>query len=284
MKRRKGEKMKEVKQTNNYEIFKKLQGNRITDERRIEKIKKSILKVGYITSPILVNQNMEIIDGQGRFEALKQLQLPIEYIVQNDIGVKECIAMNVYQTNWKIHDYIKSYADKGVKSYIYLNNLMEKYSKKNINIAQISVAIHGITRFNGNIIRDGEIVITDEEYNNAINKLDLVKDIAENYKHIPRINLIVNAMLYCINIKGLDFERLKNKIIEILDYGKIPPIPTTDEAMQFMENIYNRNCKGPTLYIYTEHRKYIEAQLSKNMRQRNEKYRMKKYAIDIDNL
>lgn len=276
--------MKEVKQTNNYEIFKKLEGNRITDEKRVEKIKKSILKVGYITSPILVNQNMEIIDGQGRFEALKQLQLPVEYIVQSDIGIKECIAMNVYQTNWKIQDYIKSYADKGVKSYIYLNNLMEKYSKNNINIAQISVAIHGITRLNGSIIRDGEIIITDEEYNNAIKKLDLVKDVAEKYKHIPRVNLIINAMLYCIDIEGLDFERLKTKIIEILDYGKIPPIPTTDEAMQFMENIYNRNRKGTTLYIYTEHRKYIEAQLSKNMRQRNEKYRMKKYAIDIDNL
>lgn len=276
--------MKEIKQTNNYEIFKKLEGNRITDKKRVEKIKKSILKVGYITSPILVNQNMEIIDGQGRFEALKQLQLPIEYIVQSDIGIKECIAMNVYQTNWKIQDYIKSYADKGMKSYVYLYNLIEKYSKNNINIAQIAVATQGISRFGANIIRDGEIIITDEEYNNAIKKLDLVTDVAEKYKDIPRINLIVNAILYCINIEGLDFERLKTKVIEILDYGKIPPIPTTDEAMQFMENIYNRNRKGTTLYIYTEYRKYIEAQIAKGVRQRNEKYRMKKYAIDIDNL
>ena len=276
--------MKEVKQTNNYEIFKKLEGNRIIDEKRVEKIKKSILKVGYITSPILVNQNMEIIDGQGRFEALKQLQLPVEYIVQSDIGIKECIAMNVYQTNWKIQDYIKSYADKGMKSYVYLYNLIEKYSKNNINIAQIAVATQGISRFGANIIRDGEIVITDEEYNNAIKKVDLVTDVAEKYKDIPIINLIVNAILYCINIEGLDFERLKTKVIEILDYGKIPPIPTTDEAMQFMENIYNRNRKGTTLYIYTEYRKHIEAQIAKGVRQRNEKYRMKKYAIDMDNL
>lgn len=276
--------MKEIKQTNNYEIFKKLEGNRITDEKRVEKIKKSILKVGYITSPVLVNQNMEIIDGQGRFEALKQLQLPVEYIVQNDIGIKECIAMNVYQTNWKIQDYINSYAEKGIKSYVYLYNLIEKYSKFNINLAQIAVATQGITRFGSNLIRDGEIVITDEEYENAIKKLDLVKDIAEKYKQIPRISFIINAMLYCLNIKELDFERLRTKIIELLDYGKIPPIPTTDEAMQFMENIYNRNRKGSTLYIYTEYRKHIEAQLAKSFNRINEKHRMKKYAIDLENL
>lgn len=276
--------MKEIKQTNNYEMFRRLEGNRITEEKRVEKIKKSILKVGYITSPILVNQNMEIIDGQGRFEALKQLQLPVEYIVQNDIGIKECIAMNVYQTNWKVQDYIKSYADKGMKSYVYIYNLMEKYSKFNINIAQIAVATQGITRFGSDIIKNGEILVTDEEYKEAIEKLDLVKDVAHKYKQIPRINLIINAMLYCLDIEGLDFERLKTKIIEILDYGKIPPIPTTDEAMQFMENIYNRNRKGATLYIYTEYRKHVEEQLTKAFRKVHEKHRIKKYAIDMENL
>ena len=41
-----------------------IQGNRITSVGRINKIKRSIMQVGYITSPILVNENMEIIDGQ----------------------------------------------------------------------------------------------------------------------------------------------------------------------------------------------------------------------------
>lgn len=276
--------MKEIKETNNYEMFKKLEGNRIVDDKRIQKIKKSILKVGYITSPILVNQNMEIIDGQGRFEALKQLQLPIEYIVQSDIGIKECVAMNIYQTNWKAQDYIKSYAERGLKSYVYLQNLMEKYSKFNVSLAQISVATKGATRFGTDIIRDGMISITDEEYQNAIKRLDLTKEISEKYKNIPRINFVVIAMLYCLIIDCVEFKRLKEKVIEILDYGKIPPIPTVDEAMQFLENIYNRNSKKPTVYIYTEYRKHIEAQLAKQARMHNEKYRMKEYAIELDKM
>ncbi len=276
--------MKEIKETNNYEMFKKLEGNRIVDGKRIEKIKKSILKVGYITSPILVNQNMEIIDGQGRFEALKQLQLPVEYIVQNDIGIKECVAMNVHQTNWNALDYIKSYAERGIKSYAYMQNLIDKYHKSNVSLVHIATATKGLTRFGADIIRDGLLEITDEEYQNAIQRLDLVKEIAEKYKKIPRTNFIVVAMLYCLIIDCVDFKRLKEKVIEVLDYGKVPPIPTVDEAVQFLENIYNRNSKKPTVYIYTEYRKHIEEQRAKAFRKMNEKHRMKEYAIEFDKM
>ena len=125
--------MKEIKVTNEYDKFKKLKGNRAVTEKRKEKIKNSILKVGYITSPILVNDKYEIIDGQGRFEALKELQLPIEYIIQDNIGITECVAMNIHQTNWSLLDYIQSYADKGIQSYQYIVDLMKEF---NIKIVQ----------------------------------------------------------------------------------------------------------------------------------------------------
>ena len=42
--------------TRNYEIFKKLQGNRAVQEDRIKNIINSINEVGYIKSPIVVNE------------------------------------------------------------------------------------------------------------------------------------------------------------------------------------------------------------------------------------
>ena len=69
------ENQKVVKSTKNYEMFQKLEGNRPVLERRINKIIASINNVGYITSPIIVNDKYEVIDGQGRLEALKQLKL-----------------------------------------------------------------------------------------------------------------------------------------------------------------------------------------------------------------
>ena len=52
--------MKEVKRTNNYEKFKRLKGNREVSPTRIRKIVESINRVGYITSPIIVNEKMEV--------------------------------------------------------------------------------------------------------------------------------------------------------------------------------------------------------------------------------
>lgn len=249
--------MKEIKSTRNYEMFKKLEGNRATTVARVNKIKKSIMTVGYITSPILVNENMEIIDGQGRFEALKELSLPVEYIVQEGLNVKECIAMNIYQTNWKVIDYIKSYAAKGNPSYVKLVDLMNEFPLV-ANTEIMAIAIFEIGRFDPLKTREGDLEITQEQYEEAREKLKFIYPIAEEYKSITRIRLILNAMLYCLYIPGIDKYRLKSKVISILETGKIPPIPTVDEAMQLMEEIYNRNSKRETFYIYTEYRKRNE--------------------------
>lgn len=249
--------MKEIKSTTNYEMFKKLEGNRATTVARVNKIKKSIMTVGYITSPILVNENMEIIDGQGRFEALKELRLSVEYIVQPGLNVKECIAMNIYQTNWKVVDYIKSYAAKGNPDYLRLTSLMSEFPL--VATTEImAIALFEIGRFDALKVREGNLEITDEQYEAAREKLQFVYPVAEEYKNITRIRLIINAMLYCLYIPEIDKYRLKNKVISVLETGKIPPIPTVDEAMQFMEEIYNRNSKRETLYIYTEYRKRVE--------------------------
>lgn len=273
--------MKEVRVTNKYEMFKKLEGNRATSQTRVEKIKKSIEKVGYITSPILVNQNMEIIDGQGRFEALKQMQLPVEYIVQEGIGFKECVAMNVHQTNWTAIDYINSYADKGVQSYIYIRDLMEKYKIKNVSI--ISVATISTSKFWEANLREGNIVITEEQYKKAIEKLDYVKEIREK-GNIKRLALFIKGIMFCLDIEGIDKKRLKEKCLEALEYRKLPPIPTIEEVMMFIEEIYNKNSKRPTLYIYTEYRKQVEERLARQARKLNEIYRMYKSAPELSDL
>lgn len=273
--------MKEIKSTYNYNMFKKLQGNRATSIARINKIKKSIMEVGYITSPILVNENMEIIDGQGRFEALKQLELPIEYIVQSGISVKECIAMNIYQTNWVLLDYINSYADKGIQSYIYLIRGMKKYPLIKGSYAY-AITLYGTDGFNTRALKNGELEISETQYKEMIEKLEYINPIIQKYGNIKRIGLITRAMLHCYNIKGIDRKRLKQKVEEILEWGKIPPIPTVQEAVQFLEEIYNKNKPCETLYIYTEYRKATEERELRGIMLHNEKIKKMYQSFDLE--
>lgn len=240
--------------TKDYEKFKILKGNRSVTAKRIEKIKNSILEVGYVTSPILVNEKMEIIDGQGRFEVLKQLKLPIEYIVQPGISLKECIAMNVNQTNWKLSDYIKSYADAGIKDYIYLQNLLDLYPA-NKNVSLIASAATGVTRFATKVLMAGDYKLTEEEYENAKKNLNEIMPIFFEFKDIKGIGNIISGMLICKFLPNINYNRLYSKMKEEFAKGFVISTSKMADIINWIETIYNRNSKKEYVYIYTEYQK-----------------------------
>ena len=60
-----------------------------------------------------MNEKLQIIDGQHRFTALKELGFPIEFIIDEGIGVKECRAINEDRRNWSTMDYVISYSKSG---------------------------------------------------------------------------------------------------------------------------------------------------------------------------
>lgn len=103
--------------TKDYGKFKFLEENREVKKRRVKKIKDSISDVGYVLQPILVNEKMEIIDGQGRFNACVELELPILYMVEEGRGIEECRRLNLGQENWTTWDWVNSYADGGNVDY-----------------------------------------------------------------------------------------------------------------------------------------------------------------------
>ena len=104
--------------------FKTLKGNRSVEESRVKKIMKSIEDITMIDAPIIVNEKMEVIDGQGRLEACKRLGIPVPYLMIKGLGVRHCRAMNINQTNWTLTDYIKSHADGGSEDYKRLLDFM----------------------------------------------------------------------------------------------------------------------------------------------------------------
>lgn len=130
-----------VYETRKYGVFKKLDGNR--DLCSVKKIVESIEKVGYIPSPVCVNENMEVIDGQNRIEALKQLGLPVHYYIVNGIGIDEARQMNIGRKNWQLIDYFKSYAAEGKEEYVYFLKMLEKHS--NYRLLEIWTIYYGST-------------------------------------------------------------------------------------------------------------------------------------------
>lgn len=98
--------------TKDYSIFKSVNFNREKNRRHIETLKKIILKENLLhLHPILLNEKMEVVDGQHRLEAAKELGLPVYYI-RGEISYDHILNSNLFQKKMDLEDVIKFYSMK----------------------------------------------------------------------------------------------------------------------------------------------------------------------------
>ncbi len=118
-----------IKSTEDYSVFKKNSSNRDIDQVNLKKIVNSIkIKNLLELRPLVVNSNMEIIDGQHRLEAAKILSLAVYYTVRKEIENSDIILLNSAQKPWILSDYIQFYAKEGKKNYQKIVDVSKKYN------------------------------------------------------------------------------------------------------------------------------------------------------------
>ena len=114
--------------SDDYALFEMSDKNRKVSKKQVEKIKDSIKSIGYINqAPILVDETLTIIDWQHRFQACKDLDLPIYYQILKWDTDKIMVNLNASQKNWGLPDYVNHYAKQGKEWFLYFLDFMEKY-------------------------------------------------------------------------------------------------------------------------------------------------------------
>lgn len=103
-----------VYKTYNYDQFKFLSENRVPDHIKTLVIS---FKNRLVPNAILCNEKMEIIDGQNRFYASKQMGAPIYYYCINGLNIYDVASLNSYGKNWSNDDYIRMWAELGKEEY-----------------------------------------------------------------------------------------------------------------------------------------------------------------------
>lgn len=228
--------------TRDYSIFKRLVGNRDIPESRISKIVESIQSIGWVHNPIIVNEKMEVIDGQGRLTALQRLKMPVEYVIAEGAGNRECIYMNMNMVNWKLPDFVKSYAEQGNENYQRLVALMEKYANGNLNI--ISTALYRVSKAKLRAIKDGTLQLTEDQYKAAIPRLEFIKPLLEKLdeKKLPGSMItLMQTLIYYFDYEEVDKERLAYSVEKYI-YNATPWVLNTDCERE-VENAYNYNMR-----------------------------------------
>jgi len=130
-----------------YSEFKHIKGNRALKESNVVNIMKSMDTFGFQPGrPLLVDKDMNVIDGQNRLEAAKRLQIPVYYMIidveDNDLLLR---ALNTNQHSWSPSDYIHSWVITEVPAYVAL----QKFMVANNLTAHVAFAILAIQTKDG---------------------------------------------------------------------------------------------------------------------------------------
>ena len=153
--------------TNDYSMFRKLEENRGVARDRVNKLVASF-SAKEILNPIVVNEKFEIIDGQGRYEALKILNKPIRYVVEKGANIEDCRRMNRYNKSWSNNDWIDSFClnpDETIAgNYKRAKECMTENKISYTRMLSLAKRGSGYTSGGGtNVLTEGKLIFTEKD-------------------------------------------------------------------------------------------------------------------------
>lgn len=146
-----------VMKTNDYDKFKFISQNRLPDHVRA--LVQSF-KDRYVPNAILCNDKFEIIDGQNRFLAAKELGLPVFYYCIENLGIYDVASLNSYGKNWSPLDFVNMWASLGKDEYKKILSFCKMYPDISLSsvlmILSDSVAAQqGVVGTDSGVIKNG---------------------------------------------------------------------------------------------------------------------------------
>lgn len=245
----KGQEVNKVYKTSDLSIFKQIDGNRVPNIQHVRRLADSIRTYGMKCNPILVNERMEVIDGQHRLMAAKEAYSFVYYIVIQGYSLNEVHTLNLNQKNWSKKDFMDGYANMGIDSYVKLKAFYEKNNDFTFNdcIALCQNIGSGSTRSLAtqtavNKVKSDTIQIF-EEGTWRTGNMDVAQDMANKIRMIKTYYVgynrmtFVGTMITLLNNKNFDFNEFMHKL-------KLQPFALVDCANReqyrnLIEDIYN---------------------------------------------
>ena len=119
-----------IYQTNDFDKFSLIKGNRKVYPQHVEDLEASLLRNNTLHENAIKvyekNDKLYILDGQHRFKACKNLNIPIPYYIVEE-PEKFSIIDHQIQKKWELIDYLGYYISEKKREYIKFNDLSKKY-------------------------------------------------------------------------------------------------------------------------------------------------------------
>lgn len=217
--------------------------NKVHVNNLVQSIKENNL---LFAQPILVNDKYEIIDGQHRLTAAKELKERIYYIIKPGLSIEDAIALNVNTKNWSYKDYLHYWIKQENENYIYFKTFLDKYGisySLSACLLMMGEAVSGnrITKqFN-----NGQLEINHKEYAEMIG--GLILELAEHSSFTNDRSFVI-ALHKAIQSGEFDVYIFRQKVEICPD--KFTKCSDTDTYLRMMEDVINYHGRGKRIRLY----------------------------------
>lgn len=223
----------QVMMTNDYNMFKLINGNRDINKAHLKRLKESIQQ-RYITVPIIINERHQIIDGQHRFQSAKELEKPVYYIKVKGLDLKDVQRLNTNTKNWTADSYMDGYCRLGYEDYITYRNFKQKYGfGHNETYSLLSNLTrgggYGMQKFHDGTFKVNNLNLATEH----AEKIMMVSQYYDGYKR----RAFVYAMLDLFNNPDYNHAEFLNKLS--FQSVKLQDCTTSEQYLFLIEDIYN---------------------------------------------
>ena len=245
--------------TTNYDQFVFRQANRDVDLSHVNRIAESMEKNGWQGAPIEVSlipekNQYQIEDGQHRYMACKKTGTPVKFMLVEAKTIYDLARQNSMKKGWRGNDYVKAYSDDGNYNYKRLMNLEKEFP--NVTLSDILDVVVG--KHKQDNLKKGFIRINDEQFFKAREVLKSLSVMNESLKAmgIKTASNYKRTLIRLLNHDIIDPQRMIDKLDK---HGKmlLPMSATKEQAMQYLEALYNYHQPKNTLVLFRERLKNV---------------------------
>lgn len=235
----KGKNMKDktkIEVSKDYDKFKFVHGNRPVDERHVKKLVNS-MKENYIPTPIIINKKNEIVDGQHRYLACKQLGLDV-YYYRNEINLTGLRQINQHSKNWTLDDFLDSYVQLENRTDKVGPYTIFKHFKKTTRFPN-AVCLMMLTDNRGahtEQFKQGLFTIPSGQYETAQKQAKMIIESGNYYQGYKRRSYVV-AMLVLFKDPEFKFKKFIKKLE--MNRSKLFHCTNTEDYLDAIEKLYS---------------------------------------------
>lgn len=233
-----------MQNTKDYSVFKEITSNREVDSKHVKSLVKAIREKNLLyANPILVSEDMRVIDGQHRLAAAEEIGVEIYYIVAN-VERKDISRLNSHQKNWRLMDYVNFYAIEKVPEFVEFSRFAAHNPK--FPVTGLLSLVNKSSSRGGMSLKNGDLNLEHKE--KAIEIINICHFLNERYGY----DFVYDATFPVALKKAMQHDGFS--LVNLYDKISIAPrafVPCRNklEYLKMIEDVYNYKLSSNKVHI-----------------------------------